>query len=79
MKPIMDVAVKKVPQAAWAGRTPRREKGMTTITTSGVMKERDQCQWKLRPTSEILPSLKILAEAMATSLPKPAKLDEAAK
>jgi len=39
----------------------------------------DQCQWKLRPSAEILPSLKILAEAMATSLPKPAKLVEAAK
>ena len=37
MNPIIDVAVKNAPIAAWAGMMPTRENGMTVITISGVV------------------------------------------
>jgi hypothetical protein len=42
MKPIIEVAVKKAPSAACAGRIPTSEKGIAAMTTSGVRKERNQ-------------------------------------
>ena len=42
MKPIIEVAVKKAPIRPWAGRTPMSEKGMATMTISGVMKDLNQ-------------------------------------
>ena len=42
MKPIMEVAVKKAPISAWAGRMPTRVRGMGAMMVSGVTKLRNQ-------------------------------------
>ena len=42
MKPIIEVAEKKAPIMPWAGSTPISEKGIATITTSGVTKDLNQ-------------------------------------
>ena len=42
IKPIIEVAVKKAPISACAGRMPTRVSGMGAMITSGVMKERNQ-------------------------------------
>ena len=39
MKPIMEVAVKKAPMSAWAGRIPTRENGMAAMMAIGVLKD----------------------------------------
>ena len=42
MKPIMLVAVKKVPTRAWAGRMPMSDSGMGTRITRGIRKLSNQ-------------------------------------
>ena len=42
MKPIIEVALKNAESRPCAGRMPTSEKGMATMTTSGVRKLRNQ-------------------------------------
>ncbi len=42
MKPIIDVAVKNAPSAAWAGRIPTSENGIASMIASGVENDWNQ-------------------------------------
>ncbi len=42
MNPIIDVAVKNAPMAAWAGRIPTSENGIATMMATGVTNDSNQ-------------------------------------
>jgi len=47
MNPIMDVAVKKAPNAACPGRMPMRVRGIGAMITTGVVKSRNQATTRM--------------------------------